>query len=146
MKYNKQEALERLASIENETKELKKIINAKDSYTLNDLTSYEQACKVLGLMSSIEASPEEQIKKIVKAANFIDNNEKVWNADWSNSNEYKYVPYFENLGRGRFGLDFVYFFDLYSYLSVGFFFKNRSTAELISKRFLSLYKEWITNE
>lgn len=138
---NKKEALKRLSSIEEETKQLRAIINSEKCYTLNDLTSYAQACKILGEKSKSSPSNSEIIKTIVKAANYLDNNNQIWRVDFTKS-YYKYLPYFNNNGSG-FGFYYAGYFNSSAYYSVGFYYKNSSTCELITKRFLKLYQEWL---
>lgn len=140
---DKKQALKRLTSLEEEAKELRKIIETEDKYTLDDLKSYEDACKILEKDEEVKPSYSQQIKAIIKAANYIDNNYKIWKPDFS-GNTYNYLPYFnKNKGHG-FGFFCVHGWDSSGvYCPVGFYYKQKSTCELISKRFLSLYSKWL---
>lgn len=138
---NKKDALIRLDLLENEAKELRKILNSYKEYTLNDLISYENACKILEEEIDNKSSISKQIKTIVKAANYLDNSNKIWKADFTKNNN-KYFPYFNNNGSG-FGWYCSGCYDTAVGAPVGFYFKNSSTCELIVKRFIKLYINWI---
>ena len=139
---DKKQALKRLTSLEEEAKELRKIIETEDKYTLDDLKSYEDACKILEEDEEVNPSYSKQIKTIIKAANYIDNDYKIWKPDFSGS-VYNYLPYFnKNKGPG-FGFHGCDFWCSCVRCSLGFYFKERNTCELIAKRFLSLYNKWL---
>lgn len=140
---NKTEALTRLSTLENEVKELRKIIN-KDEYTLSDLNSYQDACQILNQEAFIDASYAHQIKTIIKAANYIDN-KVIWKPDFTNINQHKYLPYFR-LDGPVFGFGGVGGYCCLSHCPVGFYYKVSSTATLITTRFLSLYEKYIKEE
>lgn len=141
---NKNDALKRLDSLENEAKELRKIINTVDSYTLNDLNSYKDACKILSIPEDSYPSAKTELKIIIRASNFIDNGNTIWIADWDNVSKYKYAPCFTKNKNGLgFGLDFVHGWDFCLCFPLAFYYKVRSTAEIIVKRFLPLYNRWI---
>ena len=147
MNINKKEALKRLSALENEVESLKKIIEKGDQYTLDDLSSYEDACKILNISPRSQESVysysewfNHQLLTIIKAANFIDNNYKEYTPDFINSNTAKYIPYLEIKSSG-WVLSFVHCNYGYTHAPFGFYYKERSTAEVITKRFLFLYNQ-----
>lgn len=83
-----------------------------------------------------------KIKLIAKVLN------EGWTPDWSNSNEYKYYPWFK-MGSPS-GVWFSYFdYDVWSARStVGsrLCFKSRELAEYAGKQFESLYKDYFVIE
>lgn len=144
MELNKKKALERLSAIEKETEELKKIINGVKEYTIADLLSYKVACEVLGCIYEPKMPEVGQLKTIIRAANFIDNGNKIWTPVLS-SNSYNYFPYFEKADSG-FRFSVVCFDCSVCCIPAAFYFKNRATAELIAKRFLTLYIVWLKED
>lgn len=119
----------------------KKVKNIK---TLDHLNSYKDACDILGQLIQTKNDFEDvqdwnyhQLRIIIKAANFIDNNMNVWKIDWLNSNEYKYYSYWI-FSSGGWSFDGSY--GRSSSTAVVGYYKNKSTCELISKRFDNLYK------
>jgi len=119
-----------------------KIKKINKKFTLNDLNSYEDACMILNENPIVDCDYSKKIKTIVKAANFIDNDYNLWVANWTDSNEYKYLTYFENKGSG-FGFDDVGSWYSNAYAPLGFYYKNSNTCELITKRFIKLYLDWL---
>lgn len=81
-----------------------------------------------------------QIKLIVKALN------EGWTPDWTNSNEYKYFPWFK-MGSSS-GSGFSYrVFDYWNSASVvgsRLCFKSRELAEYAGKQFTEIYKQYMT--
>lgn len=106
--------------------------------TLND------ACEVLGLnpscvISSSDSKDEiayKKLKVIIRALN------EGWTPDWSNSNEYKYYPWFKMQG------GFVLYYVDYNFAAtdVGsrLCFKNEDLALYAVKQFSDLYKDYFT--
>ena len=126
------------------TKEqLKEIDNqVNNKYTLDDLTSYLKACEILGEEIVEKTTKEVKILTIVRAANFLDNDNQPWKADFAEKNTSKYLPYFEKTSAGwRVCYAFGWGFD--SFCPVGFYFKKSRTCDLIAKRFIDLYSQWL---
>lgn len=123
-----------------------KLKSVLSNHTLDDLNSYSDACVILNEKVLRDADYSKQIKTIVKAANFIDNNNQVWIADWKNHQQYKYAAYFIDNGSG-FGLGGVNggvnFWLSFTSSPLGFFYKESKTAELITNRFIKLYLNWL---
>jgi len=100
-KMEKKEALKRLTSLENEAKELRKIIEAPDKplNIMDRVKSVEDACNVIGKnycifleeISSLDADEQayRKLKVIIKAL------QGDWKADFTNENQKKYYPYFK---------------------------------------------------
>ena len=129
------------------TKEQLKEIDkqVKNIKTIDDINSYKDACDILGKLMLDESDFEDkedwnnhQLRIIIKAVNFLDNDNKIWKADFLDKNVSKYINYFErkNSGWVFVCVDVRY---CYSYFAVGFYFKNEVSAEIIGKRFLKLY-------
>lgn len=121
-------------------------IKIKKTYTLDDLNSYEDACKILNQGRMVMVSIDQEIKTIVKAANFIDDNEQYWKVDPNNYDQSKYRPYFKTGPSGSgwvFGVvDNGYFGGS---LGLGFYFKNITTCKLIAERFIKKYNKWMND-
>lgn len=122
--------------------ELHKSLSKK--YTLKDLQSYLDACDILGEKADTCASKTKQLFTIIKAANFIDNDHKIWDVEeaFDNHNKSKYIGWFEKL---KSGWSFYVSIDCYSYSygPVALYYKESSTCTTICKRFESLYVEYL---
>lgn len=69
-----------------------------------------------------------------------------WEPDWSNSNQYKYSPWFEfNKAGGGSGFSFAGFVFGYSNSTVGsrLVFKSRELAEYAGKQFIDIYNKFL---
>lgn len=142
---NKTEALKRLDALDKEAKELRKIIEEPQTL-MERIKTYSDVCKELNIEELTESDfiflPKEQRAKML-AYHQIQNIAKLfnkgWEPNWSNSNEYKYYPWFEYKKSGGW-----LFYDVSYYRSVSFgepaFYKNRETSEFCGKTFLSIYK------
>jgi hypothetical protein len=149
----KNEALARLASIEAETQELRKIIEQPEQkFTLDMLQSFEDACKLDGVKPSDilpYSNPNSDFQENINAYTKLIQITKVacqgWNSDWNNSNEYKYYPYF-TMGRSGFGFYGTYcgWADTFTGLGSRLCFPTREMAETIGRRFESIYKTFLT--
>ena len=120
-----------------------------------EIRTFEDACKVLSLdpvksIPDFSCMPEMDNKAmiahakiviIVRAANQIDNQGKIWEPDWDNSSEYKYQPYFYY---GSSGFSYYDCANWHSRTTVGsrLAFRNREVAIHITTQFLDLYKEY----
>ena len=125
----------------------------KEKLKVKDITSIEIAEKVLkdcrshtkfyqGDFIRTKDWISYQLETIIKAVNYIDNNYQEWIPDFDNSNEYKYIPYFDKKISG-WVLFLVRCRCSVSYCQVGFYYKVRESAEIISKLYNKLYDEWI---
>lgn len=82
-----------------------------------------------------------QLETIIKAVNFIDNDYKYWEPNFNDSS-YKYMPYFKKES-SYWVVSHVGFYYGFSYFSVGFYFKKKESANIISNRFITLYNKWL---
>lgn len=119
---------------------------------MDRIKTYEDACAEIGEQPVDEKKLKElgftddeityrKIKTITKALN------EGWNADWKNTDQYKYYPWFR-MSSGSF-----VFSDAgcaYSYALAGngsrLCFKSSELAEYAGKQFLSLYSYFILNQ
>lgn len=141
---NKKDALKRLDSLENEAQELRKIINGEE-YTIDDIVSYEAACKILKEEYHYNADVSKKLKTIIKAANYIDNSNKIYTPDFNNNHEHKHAPYFKFNGSGFVLVSLSVWFAS-TCVPLAYYYKVKSTGEIIAKRFLSLYKQWMEEQ
>lgn len=114
----------------------------EDISHLNSIQSYEDACIILGSKVLKSISAGDKIKTIVKAANYLDNNEKLWKPDFNDSSQTKHVPYFNKNGSGWCLYDVGYWCSGTD-VPLGFYYKDKKAGEILVKRFLSLYIQWI---
>ena len=108
----------------------------------SNINSYEDACKVLYTTPKKDPSSKVKIKTIIKAANFLDNNGKVWREDWGDKAQPKYYPAFDY----RAGGWVVCYSGYHAVGGFGSYFKKEKTCTLIAKKFLPLYIDYIENE
>jgi hypothetical protein len=133
---------EQLEQIDNQVKKSK-------LKTIDDINSYEDGCEILQRqpdyrLQSINGKyfAEHVLETLIEAVNFIDNSYKKWIPDFTNNNEYKYIPYFNKIGSGWL-LCAVHYFLSDASGSVGLYYKNERTANIISKKFLSTYNIYL---
>jgi hypothetical protein len=109
--------------------------------------TYEDACAVLGIDPQERLPFEDPGSKDNAAINayaklFIIAQalNQGWKPDWSNSNEYKWYPYFDmQAGAGLSYYDFVGW-DSFSGVGSRLCFKSRELAEYAGKQFTDIYK------
>ena len=124
--------------------------------THTDIKTFEDACEYLKLDSKSiipdsSCFPEKHRKSLdanakliilAEAVNTIDNDGKEWFPDWSNSGEYKYIPWFEkSSSASRFS-----YYDCGSWSAgtgVGsrLCFRTSEIAEYFGKQFVDLYND-----
>lgn len=128
------------------TKEQLQSIDAQRNrkYTIDDITSYGAACEILGEEADEDASIDKIIKTIVKAGNFVDNGQKLWKADFTNSED-KFIPWLQKGGSGWFLVGVSSYYSS-THCPVGFYYKSRSTCNTLVSRFIKQYDEWAENE
>ena len=112
------------------------------------IKTFEDACAELGLEventltffgpATVDEIAYRKLKIIAEALN------EGWKPDWSNSDEYKYYPYFEY---NRSGSGFVYSHTnctrTYTCIGSRLCFKSRELAEYIGNQFIDLYNKFI---
>ena len=146
----KQAALERLDSLENEAKELRKIINAPDKpkSIMERVKTFEDICLIEGTTvadfqaqcdNKIDSKDERAYKKLKLIAKVLNEG---WKPDWSNGNENKYYPYFRMSG---FGFSATYCGWARTGTTGGsrLCFKTRELAEYAGKQFEMIYKDYL---
>ena len=121
-----------------------------------NLKTFEDACKVLGIQPSVvptfELYPEQDRKAmqahaklvlIARAANQLANDNKPWQPDWNDYDQYKYYPWFDMGGSSCFR--YHVYADWISYSTVGsrLCFKSSVLAEYAGKQFLNQYKQFM---
>ena len=124
---------------------------------MKKIKTFKDACKVLDLdvdsiIPDFSCYPEYDRKAlesqakliiIVKAANRLENNDKEWFPDWSNSSEYKYQPYFYmNEGSSGFRSDAYDFWCTTSIVGSRLCFISKELGEYISNQFIDLYQDF----
>jgi len=140
---NRKETLKRMDALDAEALALRKIIE-KDDKGMDSLISYKSAVKILKEKPKVSPSPDEEIRAIIKAANYLDNGYRIWKADFTD-NTPKYYPWFRKTASG-WVLYAVYCDRDGSCRPGGCYFKEESTARLITERFLSIsYTRWLNS-
>ena len=142
----KEQALERIAILEKETRELRKIIEQPDCNRpiTERVKSFEDACCVLGILvgsicRSWDNSNDVAFKKLKIIRTALNDG---WEPNWSNSNEFKYFPWF-TVGGSGFGFSRANC-DLWrttTGMPSRLCFKSRELAEYAGKQFVGLYKD-----
>ena len=138
----KEEAMQRLASIEAETKELKRIIKECDKpmCIVDRIKTFEDACCVLGsrpVFCSADERDEMAYKKLKHIAKALNEG---WVPDWNDKTQPKYYPWFT---MSPFGFGDTYYGDWDTGSSIGsrLCYKNAELAKYAGKQFEELYKD-----
>jgi len=123
--------------------QLQEIARQTAKYKVENINSYEDACDILDARNySSNISDEEKLKTIIKAVNYIDNGNKEWKPDFTNSSIYKYLPWLERKASG-WVVRVVDGCSSVSYCPLWLYFKDKKSAELIVNKFLNIYsKVW----
>ena len=103
----------------------------------SDINSHEDACEILGTEVSKDITNDSKLKTIIKAANYLDNGNKEWEADWDNRDQRKNFVYLEKTSSG-WVVDSGYYY-VSATLGSGFYYKEANTALLIARKFLNPY-------
>jgi len=154
---DKNEALKRLASLENETKELEKIINKCDEpkNIMERVKSFKDACEILGLceekLPDVSMLPQEHQKSIIanyKLIIIISALNEGWKPNWANTDQKKWYSWFEyNRGgcASGFGFSYTACDDWSTSATVGsrLCFKTEELAKYVGKQFLDIYNDYI---
>ena len=126
-------------TFKNAPKEIKERIK-----TFEDVLKYHNITQESFDLECDALDPDEiaykKIKLIAKALN------EGWTPDWSNSNEYKYTPYFKmgSPSGGGFSYDgYVHWFT-YSHVGSRLCFKSSELAKYAGTQFEDIYKEFLT--
>ncbi len=125
---------------------------------INELKTFEGACKVLNLNSKtvipafLDFSKKDQkamiahakLVIITKAVNQLANNGKEWKPDWNNGKWDKYHAWFWMDGKGSSGFRFFAYVIWASDSAVGsrLCFISREACEHVGKTFTKLFKDY----
>ncbi len=134
-----EEYSEKLEDLRNKVKEKYKNVKV---YTIKDINSYEDACMILKELPSNIADVSKKIKTIVKAVNYLDNDNTAWKPDFTKNNVYMYLPHFIKNGSG-WSLRRLHCFGDFSRGPAGFYFKVSASGTTIVNKFINLYKIWL---
>ena len=98
-----------------------------------DINDFETECS--------DIPEDEKAYKLIKLLSKSLN--EGWEPDWDNSNETKYVPWFEMGGSSGFRFDGCGDWDSHSDVGSRLCFKSRKLAEYAGKQFTELYKKFM---
>lgn len=148
---NKQEALNRLKNIEEETKKLKLIIE-NNNYNIDDIKNLEDLISLLDLEDKEKLklciiNPKTSFEKYLNACILIPLIVKIYNQnnilDWNNKNQYKYLPYYKKDVSG-----WVCYscggWSAYSFGSFGHHYYSEKIANKAIKKFNDIYLDFYT--
>jgi len=130
MNLTKEQALQKI-------KELQEYIENSEKVSIGNI-NYPKACEILG--NSLFRSDhficeyqwyEHQLATIIRAINYLDNNNKEWIPEFSNS-EYKHKNWFVKSG-GSWAFNCCSVDDGYSCAPAWLHFKNKASAEKATK-------------
>lgn len=138
---NKKKLEEQAENLQKELNKLKEEIKKCDEIDLFSITTYKQVCKALNeeevTSCNFKGFSGNLIKKLVATAR-IEQLERLYNQNWtkdySNSNQYKWKPYFK-FGKGKWALYYSYFGSWPDFTVIGVF-KDEKTSNYIGKTFL----------
>ncbi len=121
-----------------------------------NLKTFEDACKVLGIEPSVvptfELYPDQDRKAmqahaklvlIARAANQLANDNKPWQPDWNDYDQYKYYPWFDMGGSSCFRYGGYDAWTSTLTVSSRLCFKSSVLAEYAGKQFLNQYKQFM---
>lgn len=108
--------------------------------------TFEDACNIIGIdpgkfLCPCDTKDEAAFKKLKVIAKALNEG---WQPDWTNSDQYKYYPWF-NMSSGS-GLAFVGYVRDYSHSIVGsrLCFKSANLAKYAGTQFIDLYTDFMT--
>ena len=141
---DREQAILRLTEIENEAKELRKIIDKPEKVT-DRIKTFEDACSELKVNPTFTGLTIDEIayRKLKIIAIVLNEG---WKPDWSDSNEYKYYPYFKYFKyKPGFGFSSTLYGRWDTDPSVGsrLCFKSPELAEYAGKQFGSIYRDFL---
>ena len=148
---DKKEALKRLKSIEEETIQLRKIIEKKDDWA--SIVDFESASIFLGEDSgdvdkwkyaglTLSQINGLCLERCIKAVNTT--NGKLWIPDFSNTNQRKWYNWFEKKSSGWLLYVVVYGFG-FAVCGFGFYYETEEKARHGAKYFKQYYNIWLGN-
>ena len=153
---NKENALKAYKSADKKTKELLENLFGKEILSQNimdRIKTFEDACNELEIKSIsknisfgfADSKDNESIEAYAKLCIIIRSLNEGWEPDWTNSNEYKYYPWFDSYKSG-FGFSYSHYAYWYTITACGsrLCFKSPELAEYAGKQFLEIYNQFLT--
>ncbi len=145
---NKQDARKELLALQKKQKELQAIID-KPEDLFDIIKNYSDVCIQLGepeinedwFAEEFDKETKSKLVAIAKIKQIERLFNGTWIKDWSNTNQYKYYPYYRIESSGL-----VFFRSIYYCLSaIGqvAFYKDEKTSTFVGKTFIDLYKQII---
>lgn len=111
-----------------------------------NIRSFEDACDKLGILPGdvfhpLDTPDEVAYKKLKVISKAVNDG---WIPDWSNSDQYKYYPWFEVLPSGLGFSDADYYYSLtITYVGSRLCFETREKAEFVGTQFIDLYEDFL---
>ena len=149
---NKNEALKKLATLEEDTAKLRKIIEESENQKITDkIKNINDIYNYLGVTEEdIIPYKYPKTKKHFRANAFakIECIIEVYNEgtilDWSNSNQYKYLPYFKKAtSGGGWVYDYCDSYYFVTFCSVGLYYKSSELAINAGNKFIDIYNDFL---
>lgn len=121
---------------------------------MNEIKTFEDACKALGLdptkLPDFSMMPEKHQNALLAHAKLVLIAEALngdWKPDWNNDDEYKYFPWFDmeksESNEDGFVLYNVYYDFTFTDVSSRLCFKSRDIANYAGTQFKDLYKDYM---
>jgi len=159
LNINKSNAVNAYNLADDATKKLLENLFGKENFVIapknimERVRTFEDACEVLGVVpNAIACTGEPEVlendmpsilayKKLIIIARALNEG---WTPDWTNSDEYKYFPYFKH--KSGFGLSCDVYDYWYSDTCVGsrLCFKSSELAEYAGTQFADIYNDYLT--
>lgn len=131
-------------------------ISANSKTTSGNITdqvkTFDDACRILGIdgniltgsLSDALANDADSVTAYTKLIIIARALNQGWVPDWSNSSQYKYVPWFKH--KSGFGLSFYDYGGWYTNTGVGsrLCYKSKDLAEYAATQFADLYNDFLT--
>ncbi|MGE9312847.1 hypothetical protein ACLOAU_14460 [Niabella sp. CJ426] len=114
------------------------------------IKTFEDACKELGIdkiqmeLIGLDSGDSESVESYIKLIIIAKALNEGWMPDWSDSNQYKYFPWFEH--KSGFGLSYDGCDYWHASTSVGsrLCFKSSELAEYAGKQFGDIYNNYLS--
>lgn len=136
--------------IELTPEQISKVNRANNIFqTVDEIISVGDACKLLkknmkypNNFDNKEDYVQWELRTLIAAANFIDNDFKEYQPDFNDRNTYKYLVWMEKKSLGWVFVA-VYYFAYTSYCPVWLYFKKEATAKKFGKRFEKQFSDYM---